>query len=85
MVCECENGCKREGGLSNKYIGILMVTNTNKISESNSNPNQTLAQTLIENAKKIYENSLLGNKNCDNGILILYIKDLQKVLKNFKN
>lgn len=36
-------------------------------------------RALTETAKQIFEDSKLGDENCNNGILIIYIKDEQKV------
>lgn len=54
-----------------RYIGVLLVTNSTKIAESN--------ETLRETAEKIYDDAQLGTSQCDNGLLIIYIKDKKQV------
>lgn len=59
------------------YTGLLLVTTTEKIEVSD--------RSLEELTKQIYENANLGNQDCDNGILIIYIRDKKQVYWiNFK-
>ncbi|VDN02624.1 unnamed protein product [Thelazia callipaeda] len=66
VKCKCEHGCQRTDG-NNRYIGVLLVTNSTKILNSN--------ETLNKTAQKIYEDIELGNIHCDGGLFIIYIKD----------
>ncbi|KAK0426693.1 hypothetical protein QR680_009849 [Steinernema hermaphroditum] len=68
VKCDCANQCVREEGLSDKYIGLLQVTD------------EKAAQPLNETAKHIYDDAKLGNEECDHGLLILYLKDKQKLV-----
>lgn len=54
-----------------RYIGILLVTNSTKVADSGEPLNVT--------ARKIYYDAQLGNVHCDNGLLIIYIKDKKQV------
>lgn len=54
-----------------KYIGLLQVSSSSQIEESGS--------SLKDNAKKIYDSIPLGNNECDNGVLIFYLKDKQQL------
>lgn len=73
--------------MSNKYIGLLIVTNSNKINAltaseknlTNEAESEKKLRALTETAKQIFENAKLGNNKCNNGLLILYINDQQKV------
>ncbi|TKR59964.1 hypothetical protein L596_029566 [Steinernema carpocapsae] len=67
VKCSCENQCVREDGMSDKYLGLLQVTD-----EKSADP-------INETARQIYEDAKLGNSECDNGLLILYLKDKQKL------
>lgn len=48
-----------------------MVTNSSKIEDADKSLNDT--------AKHIYDGTQLGNEQCDNGVLIIYIKDKKQV------
>lgn len=54
-----------------RYIGVLLVTNSTKVADSDLSLNET--------AKKIYYDAQLGNTKCDNGLLIIYVKDKKQV------
>uniref|UniRef100_A0A8R1XWJ9 Uncharacterized protein n=1 Tax=Onchocerca volvulus TaxID=6282 RepID=A0A8R1XWJ9_ONCVO len=69
--CSCESGCLRPDG-NDRYIGVLLVTNSTKVADT--------GQSLNESAKKIYYDAELGNVNCDNGLLIIYIKDKKQLV-----
>uniref|UniRef100_A0A915DMC1 Uncharacterized protein n=1 Tax=Ditylenchus dipsaci TaxID=166011 RepID=A0A915DMC1_9BILA len=71
ITCECENQCERGEGLTNKYVGLLLVTTTAKIDAG--------AESLNQSARKVYEDAKLGDSECSNGLLIIYIKDQQKL------
>uniref|UniRef100_A0A915PUJ8 TPM domain-containing protein n=1 Tax=Setaria digitata TaxID=48799 RepID=A0A915PUJ8_9BILA len=71
VKCTCEVGCRRSDG-NDRYIGVLLVTNSTKIADSN--------EPLNETAKKIYDDAELGNVHCDNGLLIIYIKDKKQLV-----
>lgn len=53
-------------------MGVLLVTDSDKINDT--------AQPLNESAQEIYKDAELGNVDCQNGLLIIYIKDKQQVL-----
>ncbi|CAG9535973.1 unnamed protein product [Cercopithifilaria johnstoni] len=71
VKCDCDSGCKRPNG-NNRYIGVLHVTNSTKVADS--------GEPLNETAKKIYYDAQLGNVHCDNGLLIIYIKDKKQLV-----
>uniref|UniRef100_A0A915A055 TPM domain-containing protein n=3 Tax=Parascaris univalens TaxID=6257 RepID=A0A915A055_PARUN len=70
ILCQCAKGCMRSSG-SDKYLGVLLVTDSNKINDT--------AQPLNESAQRIYKDAELGNVDCQNGLLIIYIKDKQQL------
>ncbi|KHN76566.1 hypothetical protein Tcan_11474 [Toxocara canis] len=70
IPCQCPKGCIRSDG-TDKYIGVLLVTNSDKINDT--------AKALNESAHEIYEDAELGNADCYNGLLIIYIKDKQQL------
>ncbi|VDO32443.1 unnamed protein product, partial [Onchocerca flexuosa] len=55
-----------------RYIGVLLVTNSTKIANTD--------ESLNETTKKIYYDAKLGSVNCDNGLLIIYIKDKKQLV-----
>ncbi|KAI6232636.1 hypothetical protein M3Y99_01010600 [Aphelenchoides fujianensis] len=63
--------CTENGQEAKKYVGLLQVTNSQSVEESGSD--------LKTNAKRIYESVPLGNTDCDNGVLIFFIKDKQQL------
>uniref|UniRef100_A0A7E4VYX1 TPM_phosphatase domain-containing protein n=1 Tax=Panagrellus redivivus TaxID=6233 RepID=A0A7E4VYX1_PANRE len=71
VSCNCENGCYRGANLTDEFTGLLLVTNSSKIEAS--------GQPLAKTAQHIYEDALLGNETCDNGLLIVYVEDQQKL------
>lgn len=71
VKCNCESGCERPDG-NNRYIGVLLVTNSTKVADSD--------EPLNEIAKKIFYDAQLGNAHCDNGFLIIYIKDKKQLV-----
>ncbi|EFO25008.2 hypothetical protein LOAG_03481 [Loa loa] len=71
VKCSCESGCERVDG-NNRYIGVLLVTNSTKVADSD--------EPLNETAKKIYYDAQLGNVHCNNGLLIIYIKDKKQLV-----
>lgn len=73
IKCQCENGCKRDNG-NDKYIGLLLVTTSDKVQQAN--------MSLNESSDDIYYKSQLGNEQCDNGLLIIYIKDKKQLATN---
>jgi len=50
---------------------MLLITTSAKLNESAGNLNDT--------SKRIYDDAKLGSSECNNGLLIIYIKDRQKV------
>jgi hypothetical protein len=70
VTCNCENGCSR-GNLTSEFVGLLIVSDTNKT--------KAALRPLSESAQFIYEDSFLGNDTCDNGLLIVYLEDQQKI------
>uniref|UniRef100_A0A0R3RKL5 VWFA domain-containing protein n=1 Tax=Elaeophora elaphi TaxID=1147741 RepID=A0A0R3RKL5_9BILA len=70
VKCSCESGCQRPDG-NDRYIGILLVTNSTKVANND--------EALNETVKKIYYDMQLGNVHCDNGLLIIYIKDKKQL------
>uniref|UniRef100_A0AC35FY76 TPM domain-containing protein n=1 Tax=Panagrolaimus sp. PS1159 TaxID=55785 RepID=A0AC35FY76_9BILA len=71
VTCNCDNGCSRGNDLTSDFVGLLIVSNTNKT--------KAALRPLSESAQFIYEDSLLGNETCDNGLLIVYLEDQQKL------
>ncbi|KAM3721542.1 Protein dispatched [Dirofilaria immitis] len=71
IKCNCESGCRRPDG-NDRYIGVLLVTNSTKVADTD--------EPLNETAKKIYYDAELGNVHCDNGFLIIYIKDKKQLV-----
>ncbi|KAI6181643.1 hypothetical protein M3Y98_00851000 [Aphelenchoides besseyi] len=63
--------CTENGNEPKKYVGLLQVTSSDSIDESGND--------LKENAKQIYNSIPLGNTECDNGVLIFFIKDKQQL------
>ncbi|KAL3998043.1 hypothetical protein ACH3XW_13430 [Acanthocheilonema viteae] len=70
VKCNCDSGCQRSDG-NDRYIGVLLITNSTKIADSD--------EPLNETAQKIYYDAQLGNVHCDNGLLITYIKDKKQL------
>ncbi|VDK68847.1 unnamed protein product [Litomosoides sigmodontis] len=71
VKCNCNNGCERPDG-TDRYVGVLLVTNSTKVADSDL--------PLNEIAKKIYYDAQLGNTDCNNGLLIIYIKDRKQLV-----
>ena len=69
--CNCPNGCFRGDGLTSDFVGLLIVSDTNKT--------KAAERPLAESAQYIYEDAVLGNETCDNGLLIVYLEDQQKL------
>jgi len=63
--------CLANGTEPQKYVGLLQVSSSEQVAESGIE--------LKENAKKIYDSVPLGNNECDNGVLIFYLKDKQQL------
>ncbi|CAI4222432.1 unnamed protein product [Auanema sp. JU1783] len=64
--CECIDGCRRDDGRDG-FIGVLHVS-TSKNSEN-----------LEEDVREEYANLKLGNASCDHGLVLVYMKDTQKL------
>ncbi|WKX91292.1 hypothetical protein Q1695_009827 [Nippostrongylus brasiliensis] len=64
--CECVDGCRREDG-RDEFIGLLHVTNTKNTDD------------LKTDMEKEYSDAKLGNVTCDHGLLLVYLKDTQKL------
>lgn len=60
-----------EEEVNHRYIGLLLVTNSTKVADSD--------ETLHQITNEIYYNAELGNEECNNGILIIYVKDKMQV------
>jgi len=73
VKCDCENKCFRGEGLTDKYIALMLITNTTEVDKSGGK------DALKETTKRVYENAKLGSDECDNGLIILYIKDQKKL------
>ncbi|KAE9553355.1 hypothetical protein FO519_003418 [Halicephalobus sp. NKZ332] len=69
--CNCDNGCFRGEGITSDFVGLLLVSNSEKIEKA--------GKPLASSAQDIFEDSLLGNETCDNGLLIVYIQDKKKL------
>jgi hypothetical protein len=67
----CSNPSSNSTDAPKKYVGLLQVSSSQQVSESGA--------ALKENAKRIYDTIPLGNNECDNGVLIFYLKDKQQV------
>ncbi|VDM59131.1 unnamed protein product, partial [Angiostrongylus costaricensis] len=64
--CECVDGCRRANG-RDEFIGLLHVTSTKATDD------------LKSEMEKEYADAKLGNVTCDNGLLLVYLKDAQKL------
>ncbi|KAK5975663.1 hypothetical protein GCK32_019637, partial [Trichostrongylus colubriformis] len=64
--CECVDGCRRADG-RDQFIGLLHVTNTKNTDD------------LKSDMEREYADAKLGNVTCDHGLLLVYLKDTQKV------
>ncbi|KAJ1371313.1 hypothetical protein KIN20_033247 [Parelaphostrongylus tenuis] len=64
--CECVDGCRRADG-RDEFIGLLHVTNSKATDD------------LKSDMEKEYADAKLGNVTCDNGLLLVYLKDAQKL------
>ncbi|ETN86225.1 hypothetical protein NECAME_01353 [Necator americanus] len=64
--CECVDGCRRENG-RDEFIGLLHVTNSKNTDD------------LKADMEREYTNAKLGNASCDHGLLLVYLKDTQKL------
>ncbi|XGW23222.1 hypothetical protein V3C99_005455 [Haemonchus contortus] len=64
--CECVDGCRRADGRDN-FIGLLHVTNTKNTDD------------LKADMEREYAAAKLGNVTCDHGLLLVYLKDSQKL------
>uniref|UniRef100_A0AC34FSB0 TPM domain-containing protein n=1 Tax=Panagrolaimus sp. ES5 TaxID=591445 RepID=A0AC34FSB0_9BILA len=71
VTCNCDNGCSRGNELTSDFVGLLIVSDSNKT--------KAALRPLSESAQYIYEDALLGNETCDNGLLIVYLEDQQKL------
>ncbi|CAD5210583.1 unnamed protein product [Bursaphelenchus xylophilus] len=71
LKCECADLCARDTDLDGKFVGLLQVTNTEALNDT--------GRSFDEVANEIYELSGLGNKECDNGMLLFYVKDTQEL------
>lgn len=58
-----------------RYIGLLIITNKKKVNDAQ--------QPLNESMKYIFEDAELGNEQCNNGLLLAYIKDEKQVINSF--
>ncbi|KAI1708238.1 modulator of levamisole receptor-1 domain-containing protein [Ditylenchus destructor] len=74
ITCECANHCNRGEGLTDKYVGLLLVTTTAKI-----HGGEEKGESLNQSAKRVFEDAKLGDDECSNGLLIIYVKDQQKL------
>ncbi|KJH42148.1 hypothetical protein DICVIV_11864 [Dictyocaulus viviparus] len=63
--CECVSGCRRSNG-RDEFIGLLHVSNS------------MATDDLKLDMEKEYADAKLGNLTCDNGLLLVYLKDTHK-------
>ncbi|KAI6183191.1 hypothetical protein M3Y97_00462300 [Aphelenchoides bicaudatus] len=76
LLKNLQENAKRPSRCSNtnetqKYIGLLQVSESSQIADSGS--------SLKDIAKRIYDSIGLGNTDCDNGVLIFYLRDKQQL------
>uniref|UniRef100_A0A0N5AYU7 TPM domain-containing protein n=1 Tax=Syphacia muris TaxID=451379 RepID=A0A0N5AYU7_9BILA len=70
VQCDCDIGCQRPDG-NDKYLGLLIATTLRDV--------QATGVDLETVAQYIFENTNLTNEGCDNGILIIYVKDKRQL------
>uniref|UniRef100_A0A158P6J5 ULP_PROTEASE domain-containing protein n=1 Tax=Angiostrongylus cantonensis TaxID=6313 RepID=A0A158P6J5_ANGCA len=75
--CECVDGCRRANG-RDEFIGLLHVTNTKAVSSFDRDYLRINTDDLKSEMEKEYADAKLGNATCDNGLLLVYLKDAQK-------
>lgn len=73
IECQCDDRelCYRNpgNGISTAYMVVLIATTSEKTKEENLN----------ETAQTIYYDAKLGRNDCDNGMLVIYIKDTNQI------
>lgn len=78
VICDCLNNCSRGDGLMTKFMPLMIVTTSMDVNVTDSKQND-MESALKKTMKKIYAESKLGDESCDNGLVIVYLKDLKKL------
>lgn len=74
VPCDCAPPeCQRDGGRGAQFMALLMVLNSKRVQEDGGE------EALRTTAENVWTDAGMGTEKCDNGILMLYIRDQRKM------